>query len=389
MSLPLVNYHSYEHYVSHLERAEKFYREILGYKTIGKTTPEAEREAGMRRLVLAGGKTIHLILSQPLQPWSVAAQYLEQHPEGIGFLNFRVSSARKAYDYLHQRKATFLYAPQVRQDAHGTIEQFAIATPLSGVSYRFIDDSRYQSFGPCFSMQAEAGSYASPYGFECIDHATINVRTLQPLLAFYRDVLGFEEFWGIEFHTNDVNPELPVGSGLKSTVMWHPQSGIKFANNEPAQPYFRNSQIDLYLRDNGGSGIQHLALRVPEIIPVMERLHQQGGEFLPAPASYYERVPARLREHGFTGQIREDMATLAKNSILIDGSSKGYLLQIFSLELGRMFKDPKAGPLFYEIIQREGDDGFGGGNFRALFETIEIDQIALSKTALTLPLETV
>ena len=387
MNLPLLNYHSYEHYVENLERAQKFYTDLLGYKKIGQSTPEAEKVEGMRRIVLTGGKTIHLILSQPLQDWSVAAKYLSLHPEGIGFLNFRVSSSEKAYEYLKARKATFLYEPQTIQDSHGTLKQFAIATPLSDVNYRMIDDSQYDHFGPSFDMSEKAGTYTSPYGFECIDHVTCNMKTLQPLSAFYRDVLGFEEFWGIEFHTNDVNPSLPVGSGLKSTVMWHRDSGIKFANNEPAYPFFRNSQIDIYLNDNKGSGIQHLALRVDDIIPVMETLHSKGGEFLNAPDQYYEKVPTRLAESGFKGQIKEDMAQLAKNSILIDGSSKGYLLQIFSQELSRHFKDPKGGPLFYEIIQREGDDGFGGGNFRALFETIEIDQISMEKTSKTLPLE--
>lgn len=387
MSLPLRSYHSYEHYVTDLERAEKFYTSVLGYKRIGTSTPESEKTDGMRRLVLAGGKTIHLILSQPLQDWSVAAQYLQLHPEGIGFLNFRVSDAQKAFNYLKERKATFLFDPVIHKDDHGTLKQFAIATALNDVNFRFIDDSKYDHFGPSFQMDQKAGSYQSPYGFLCVDHVTTNVKTLQPLTAFYRDVLGFEEFWGIEFHTNDVNPNLPVGSGLKSTVMWHPDSGIKFANNEPSPPYFRNSQIDLYLKDNKGSGIQHLALMVDDIIPVMEKLHQSGGQFLNAPDQYYEKIPGRLEANGFKGEIRESMSQLSKNSILVDGGIKGYLLQIFSLELSRHFNDPNGGPLFYEIIQREGDDGFGGGNFRALFETIEIDQIAMQKTANQLPLE--
>jgi 4-hydroxyphenylpyruvate dioxygenase len=78
---------------------------------------------------------------------------------------------------------------------------------------------------------------------------------------------------------------------------------------------------------------------------------------------------------------------LAKQHILVDASAKGYLLQIFSHELARQFKDQEAGPLFFEVIQREGDEGFGGGNFRALFETIEVDQIAMHKVAAKLPLE--
>lgn len=387
MTLPLVDYHSYEHYVDDLDRAEKFYTKSFSFKVIGKSTPEADAQSGMQRLVLAGGRSIHLILTAPRKDWSVAAQYLKIHPEGIAFLNFRVSDFDKAYRELAKRDATFLYDPQTTKDKHGTLRQVAIATALDDVSMRFIDDTLYPHFGPQFTMQAQPGSYDSPLGFAGIDHMTANVKTLQPLIAFYRDVLGFERFWGIEFHTNDVNPNLPVGSGLKSTVMWHPHSGIKFANNEPAPPFFRNSQIDIYLRDNIGSGIQHVAFLVPNILESMEKLHAQGADFLPAPDKYYEMVPGRLKKSGFHGSIREDMAALAKNSILVDGSENGYLLQIFSLEMQRMLHSSRGGALFYEIIQRAGDKGFGGGNFRALFETIELDQIAMEKTAKQLPLE--
>jgi 4-hydroxyphenylpyruvate dioxygenase len=378
-ALPLHSYHSYEHYVSDLSRAEKFYTQVLGYKRIGISTPESVEREGMQRLVMAGGKTIHMILSQPVRDHAVGAHYLKNHPEGIAFLNFKVRSLEKAIRFLEPRGATFLYEPINHQDRFGKFSQIGIATALDDVNYRFIEDHEYQNFAPSFQMLEPAGSYRSPYGYECIDHITSNVRTLQPLIAFYRDVLGFEEFWRIAFHTNDVDPNLPVGSGLKSIVMWHPDSGIKFANNEPARPFFRNSQIDIYCRDNRGSGVQHVALRVPKIIPAVRTMWEKKLKFLTAPPSYYERVPARLKQAGFSGKIREDMKELAELSLLVDASSKGYLLQIFTHELSRQFDDPHAGAVFYEIIQREGDDGFGAGNFRALFETIEIDQIAMAR----------
>lgn len=387
MGLPLVAYHSYEHYVADLDRAERYYTKMLGFKRIGRSKPESEVRDGMQRLVLAGGKHIHVVLTKPLKDWSVAAHYLKAHPEGIGFVNFKVSNLDKAVSFLKPRRATFLYEPQTSEDQHGVMSQVAIATALDDVNYRFIDDTKYKGFGPTFQMDQAPGSYESPYGFWYIDHLTSNVRTLVPLTAFYREVLGFEKFWEIEFHTNDVNPNLPVGSGLYSEVWWHKESGIKFANNEPIAPFFRNSQIDIYCRDNRGSGIQHVAFSVPKILDTMVKVHEQGAKFLEAPNSYYEAVPGRLAKSGFTGKIREDMATLAKNDILVDASAKGYLLQIFSHEMSRQSGDPNAGPLFFEIIQREGDDGFGGGNFRALFETIEIDQIAMKKVAGQLPLE--
>jgi 4-hydroxyphenylpyruvate dioxygenase len=341
----------------------------------------------MERLVLAGGKTIHFILSKPVQEFSVAAQYLKNHPEGIGFLNYRVSDLDRTVSELRYRHATFLYEPQSVKSKDGTMHQVAIATALDDVNMRFVDDKDYKGFGPSFEMTQMPGSYQSPLGFECIDHLTCNVRTLQPLISFYRDVLGFEAFWEIKFHTNDVNPNLPVGSGLKSTVMWHPESGIKFANNEPDAPFFRNSQIDIYCRDNKGSGVQHVAFMVPDIQKTVANMRQGGASFLPAGPTYYEKLSKRLSQAGFKGEIKEDMGDLKKLDILVDASPKGYLLQIFTHEMGRQYKDPRGGAMFFEVIQREGDNGFGGGNFRALFETIEHDQIAMAKVASQLPLE--
>jgi len=387
MRLPLLNYHSLEQYVANLPAAERFYTRTMGGKVIGRSTPEAIAREGMERLVVALGKTIHIILSAPKQDFSLAAQYLKLHPEGYGFLNFRVKNIERTADLLKSKHATFLFDAHETVDNNGTFGQVAIASALDDVNYRFIDDSKYQGFGPSFAMTQAAGSHASPLGFQCIDHLTCNVRTLQPLISFYRDVMGFEQFWDIDFHTNDVNPDLPVGSGLKSVVMWHPDSGIKFANNEPAPPFFRNSQIDIYCRDNRGSGVQHVAFMVPDILSVVPAMRKNGAQFMDATADYYERVPARLKKSGFRDTIREDMTALAKESILVDSSPKGYLLQIFSHERNRMLDDPNAGALFYEIIQREGDDGFGGGNFRALFETIEADQVALAKVAKQLPLD--
>lgn len=389
MKLSLENYHSYEHYVNDLSRSEEYYRGVLGYATIGHSTPESEKKDGMKRLVMTAGRDINVILSKPITEWSVAAKYLALHPEGIGALNFRVNDLKESCQFLKSRHATFLYDTVAVTTPQGVFRQCAIATPLADVIFRFIEDKEYKGFSPSFHMEEEPGNFVSEHKYECIDHVTSNVKSLQPLLAFYKEVLGFETFWGIEFHTNDINPNLPVGSGLKSAVMWHKESGIKFANNEPSPPYFRNSQIDIYLYDNKGPGIQHLALRVPDIIPVMSKLRGAGGQFLPAPESYYKKTPNRLKESGFSGEVAEPMGELEEHSILVDASEKGYLLQIFSLEMGRQYSDPSGGPLFYEVIQREGDDGFGGGNFRALFETIEVDQISLEKTAKQLPLETI
>jgi len=155
-------------------------------------------------------------------------------------------------------------------------------------------------------------------------------------------------------------------------VLWEPESGVKFANNEPARPNFKQSQINVFVEDHRDNGIQHLALAIDDIVKNVGAMKQQPGiEFLTTPGAYYDYMPERLRQCG-VGSIDEDIEDLRKLGILVDGNKPhAYLLQIFMKETGHLLKDKEAGPFFYEIIQRKGDRGFGGGNFRALFESIE------------------
>jgi 4-hydroxyphenylpyruvate dioxygenase len=201
---------------------------------------------------------------------------------------------------------------------------------------------------------------------------------MKPALLWMEHVLGFVPLWEIAFHTNDVAAtEKPAhGSGLKSVVMWDPASGVKFANNEPFRPFFKESQINIFAEDNRGDGIQHSALSVTDIVGAVRGLRGRGVEFMPTPGSYYDVLPERLREIG-VGAIDESVDLLRELQILVDGTeSRKYLLQIFLKEAAGLHHDPAAGPFFFEIIQRKGDQGFGAGNFRALFEAIEREQQA-------------
>ena len=149
---------------------------------------------------------------------------------------------------------------------------------------------------------------------------------------------------------------------------------MKFANNEPWRPHFKASQINLFHEDLRGDGVQHVALTVQDIAHAVRGLRERGVEFMPTPGAYYDRLPRRLEEIG-VGRIDEDLALLRELQILVDGAAKGsYLLQIFLKDSAGLYREPDAGPFFFEIIQRKGDDGFGAGNFRALFESIEREQ---------------
>jgi len=188
--------------------------------------------------------------------------------------------------------------------------------------------------------------------------------------------MGFEVYWDVEFHTVDLSESQDTGSGLKSVVVWDPGSGVKFANNEPKAPFFKKSQINLFGEDHRGDGVQHIAMTVADIIGTVRDLRGQGVQFMPTPGTYYDALPERLVRLGVNG-IDEDIDVLRELEILVDGDDDhSYLLQIFLKEQAGLFDDPKAGPFFIEVIQRKGDNGFGAGNFRALFESIERAQTA-------------
>ena len=159
--------------------------------------------------------------------------------------------------------------------------------------------------------------------------------------------------------------------------MWDPYSGVKFANNEPSRPHFKQSQINVYVEDQRGEGVQHLALEVQDIVKTVRAMKKtEGVDFLNTPASYYDYLPERIAKSGIA-RIDEDLKELRELQILIDGHKEHqYLLQIFMKEKSHLLHDREAGPFFYEIIERKGDKGFGGGNFKALFESIERAQVA-------------
>jgi len=155
--------------------------------------------------------------------------------------------------------------------------------------------------------------------------------------------------------------------------MWDPRSRVKFANNEPLRPFFTASQINLFGEDNRGDGIQHAALAVRDILHCVRSLRERGVQFMETPGTYYDMLPDRLRVS--VGEIDEPIDLLRELQILVDGSKpRKYLLQIFLRDSAGLYNEPEAGPFFFEIIQRKGDMGFGAGNFRALFESIERQQ---------------
>ncbi|MGM0555673.1 MAG: 4-hydroxyphenylpyruvate dioxygenase family protein [Myxococcota bacterium] len=353
-----------------LGRSRDFYTDKLGFTEIARSTSDFEERTGDRGAVFkAGDVAIEVLESQ--RDDSFAAYHRQFHTAGIATVNFRVKDAQAAWDRLEERGATFVDDIETFEEGSSSYKRFEIASPLGNATFGFVEKREFDEYAPGFETITD--DVENPYDISSIDHLTSNMRTLKPYIDWYKDVLGMEQFWEIAFHTSDIDPSGDSGSGLKSIVTWDPESEIKFANNEPMRPYFNRSQIQKYLEDFGGPGVQHAAFEVADIIETVRDLREQDIEFLHTPASYYEARPETLAEQG-VAEIDEDWEVLQELGILVDGSDDGYLLQIFMKEAALLYDEPEAGPFFIELIQRKGDRGFGGGNFRALFEAIERDQ---------------
>ena len=379
--LGLLGFDSFHFLVSDIERSDQFYTKLLDWPLVATAGKELTERSAQRSNVYSAGD-IRVVVSTPLSDRGRAATYLRNHPDGVSSISFRVKDVDQTWDFLAPRGATFLSDIETYRDEDGgTYRRFVIATPLGDLSYRFVEKKGYGGFAPEFDDVPRDDSSRAPrnrLGFEILDHVTSNALTMAPVVLWYREVMGFEEYWNIQFHTEDVKKGGEHGSGLKSIVMWDPNSELKFATNEPLKPFFRESQVNIFTEENRGPGVQHIALRVPQIIPVVDEMNHRGVKFLDAPSTYYDNITRWLSEK-HVSRVKEPIDDLRRLNILVDGEDDKYLLQIFMRDGHQLWGDAKAGPFFYEVIQREGDPGFGYGNFRTLFEAIEQEHHSLKE----------
>uniref|UniRef100_B0T817 4-hydroxyphenylpyruvate dioxygenase n=1 Tax=Caulobacter sp. (strain K31) TaxID=366602 RepID=B0T817_CAUSK len=277
------------------------------------------------------------------------AAFRAAHGPSANGMAFRVENVDQAYAEALKRGA-------VAADAGKTVlgEGAKVLEGIGGSMLYLVpaEGSVYDSWTPVpGAAEAEA---ANNVGLDLLDHLTHNVKRgqMRTWSTFYRDVFGFEEqkYFDIKGQA----------TGLFSQAMIAPDKAIRIPLNESQDDH---SQIEEFLRQYNGEGIQHLALTTPDIYDTVEKLRARGVKLQDTIETYYELVDKRVPGHG------EDLERLRKNRILLDGKvgEEGLLLQIFTENL--------FGPIFFEIIQRKGNEGFGNGNFQALFESIELDQI--------------
>jgi 4-hydroxyphenylpyruvate dioxygenase len=358
--LPLLGTDYVEFYVGNAKQSAHFYKTAFGFQSLA----YAGLETGMKdrvSYVLKQDK-IRLVLTTALNSNSPIGEHVKKHGDGVKIIALWVEDARKSFEETTKRGAKVFMEPTVEKDEDGEVVRAGIYTYGETV-HMFVERKNYKgSFLPGFKPW-ETSYNPTPVGLKFIDHMVGNVGwgQMNKWVKWYEDVMGFVNF--LSFDDKQIHTEY---SALMSKVMSNGNGRIKFPINEPAKGNKR-SQIEEYLDFYEGEGVQHIAVATDDIIRTVSELRARGVEFLSAPPNaYYEEIPKRLGKH--MEMMKEDIATLQKLSILVDADEEGYLLQIFT----KPVEDRPT--LFFEIIQRMGAKGFGAGNFKALFESIEREQ---------------
>lgn len=313
--------------------------------------------------------SVHFVLSSPLTPLSPVADFLRQHPPGVADIAFCVEDVEdvmtraiahgaKVLQPIQQNKSCLKWGKIAAWGSltHTLIERRIPPCPPEARG----EGEQENCYYPLLAEHLKPYTpVAAVNTFTGIDHVVLNVATgdLERAVAWYQKTLGFHSQQSFKIQTDR--------SALHSQVMVSPNSGVQFPINQPASP---NSQIQEFLDVNKGSGIQHIALHTQNIVSAIAQFRSRGLSFLPVPPSYYTQLQERR-----IPLSADQLAEIAQQQILVDwqdSNPQALLLQTFTQPI---FGQPT---FFFELIERRAQaPGFGEGNFRALFEAIEREQI--------------
>jgi len=349
--LGLKKIHHVEFYVGNAKQAEFYYRKAFGFSRVAYSGLETgNRETTSYAL---RQNRVNFILTTALNADHAAAEHVRVHGDGVYDIAFQVEDADQAFNEAIKRGATAAIEPYDWKDENGSVRRAAIHTYgdtiHSFISYNNNGHNYTGPFMPGFVAQEVEGE---DVGIVLVDHMVGNVELgkMNEWCDFYRDILGFHRYITFEY------------SALMSIVMSDGGHNIKFPINEPAESKKGKSQIQEYIDYYNSAGVQHVALLCKDILHTVDKLQKNGVEFLTVPDSYYDELPSRV------DCFDEDINDLKRLGILVDSDDEGYLLQIFT----KPVEDRPT--VFYEILQRKGCKGFGKGNFKALFVSIEEEQ---------------
>lgn len=358
-------------WVGNAKQAAGWYTARFGF------TPVAYRglETGSRNIVshVVRMGRIFFVFSSPLNPTETydfgdaMNAHLAKHGDGVKDIAFSVENCRAIFDSAVKRGAEIVSEPKEYTDDNGTVVMGTVKT-YGDTVHTFVERRDYRgAFLPGYRPVVSADpmlSITPPIGLEMVDHVVGNMpdKVMEPTASWYERVLQFHRFWSVD--DKQIHTEY---SALRSIVVADYDEVVKMPINEPAVG-LRKSQIQEYVDYYGGSGVQHVALLTKNIIHAITYLRARGVEFLRVPDTYYDALKLRLASASM--KVHEDIEELKKLNILVDFDDKGYLLQLFTAPL----QDRPT--CFLEVIQREGCNGFGAGNFKSLFESIEREQAA-------------
>ena len=344
-----------EFYVSNAKQAAHYYQSAFGFKLIafsGLETGQTDKVS----YVLEQGK-VRFVITAALTHEHPVADHVKFHGDGVKVLALGVEDAEAAFNLAIERGAKMAKPLEVLTDEFGEVRTASIHT-YGETIHTFVERKNYTGpFMPGFKA-LESTMEIRPIGLKYIDHCVGNVELgqMDTWVDFYRNVMGFNLL--LSFDDKDISTEY---TALMSKVVSNGNGYVKFPINEPAKGR-RKSQIEEYLDFYKSAGVQHIALATDDIFFTVSQLRKNGIDFLYVPDNYYNDVLDRV------GDIKEDIEDLKKLNILVDRDEDGYLLQIFT----KPVQDRPT--VFFEIIQREGAQSFGKGNFKALFEAIEREQ---------------
>lgn len=353
--LPIDGTDFVEFYVGNAKQAAHYYQTAFGFQPLayrGLETGDKDKTS----YALRQGK-ITFVFTTPLKADSEISEHIKLHGDGVKYVALWVPDAHSSFIETVNRGAKPYQEPQSYSDDDGEVTISGIHT-YGETIHLFIDRSKYNGvFLPGF-VKWEPVYQPKETGLKYVDHMVGNVgwNEMNIWADFYTNVMGFNQL--ISFDDKDISTEY---SALMSKVMSNGNGRIKFPINEPAEGK-KKSQIEEYLDFYNGPGVQHVAMATDNIIETVSELRNRGVEFLTIPDTYYETLLERV------GDIDEQLQILKEHRILVDRDDEGYLLQIFT----KPVEDRPT--VFYEIIQRKGAQSFGKGNFKALFESIELEQ---------------
>lgn len=337
-----------EFFVDDVEKWAKFHEEALGM--CRRSRGDVSTGVKGRKAIVVGQGRINFLFAEPQGSGPEAdaiRAHLEKHGNGVKDIAFRVRDAAKALAH-----ATATGAKVVRPlDKHDIFVGATIAA-YGDTTHTFIERHNSSAFAPGY-INVASGIEDSEIQLMMVDHIVANVENMNEWCEFYARVFGFQLTAHFDINTGK--------SALMSKVMGSEEGYIRLPINEPSSA---NSQIQEFLNEYRGAGVQHIALLTSDIVATVREMRQRGMKFLEVPGTYFDELPARV------GEIKERNGDLRALGVLVDRDRPdGYLLQLFSKPI---FDRPT---LFYEIIQRRGNStGFGEGNFKALFEAIEREQ---------------